>query len=251
LSLNEYILSGAIEACIFGVATSEEEATYQNMRLQHPEVVAYANNVETAMEQQMLTNAPLQPSAKVKDDVMQSILNKKQTPVVPINSNTKKSNILQYAVAACIAITLGSIVFNLMMASKLKQQQAVINKYKIEKEGNSLDFLKNPEITPVALNGVGYHAICRCSLFWDKNKNEAFIQIHHLVPLGENSTYQLWAVVNGKTVSVGLFTYNPEKKPIIIKNIPAEATEFIVTVENKSGATIPNADVFLRGIVGA
>jgi hypothetical protein len=152
LSLNEYILSGAIEACIFGVATSEEEATYQNMRLQHPEVVAYANNVETAMEQQMLTNAPLQPSAKVKDDVMQSILNKKQTPVVPINSNTKKSNILQYAVAACIAITLGSIVFNLMMASKLKQQQAVINKYKIEKEGNSLDFLKNPEITPVALN---------------------------------------------------------------------------------------------------
>jgi hypothetical protein len=71
------------------------------------------------------------------------------------------------------------------------------------------------------------------------------------VPLGENSTYQLWAVVNGKTVSVGLFTYNPEKKPIIIKNIPAEATEFIVTVENKSGATIPNADVFLRGIVGA
>ncbi len=250
MSINEYIQSGAIEACIFGVATSEEQDYYHKMR-NNNEVVAYANALEEKMEEQILANAPLQPNAKVKDAIMETILtsNSNQAPVIAINSVGKKKYFKQYAVAACLAIALGSIMFNLTMASKLKQQQAVINGYKTEKPANDFDFLKNPEITPVALNGVGYHAICRCSLFWDKNKKEAYIQIHHLMNTGADKEYQLWGTINGKTVSLGLFGFDENKKPIIIKNLPEGITEFIVTVENKGGATMPNADIFLKGTV--
>jgi anti-sigma-K factor RskA len=255
LSINEYIQSGAIEACIYGLANPEEELYYNTMRNNNPEVVAYANEIEDNLALQLMANAPLQPNSKVKDAFMQTITNiplqkeTKSTPIISIKTRTKRSNIMQYAVAACLAIALGSIVFNIMMASKLKQQQAVINKFNVESSKSNVDFLKNPEITPVALNGVGYHAICRCSLFWDKSKKEAYIQIHHLMDTGNEKEYQLWATINGKTVSVGLFRFDENKKPIIIKNVPDNITEFIVTVENKGGATSPNTDVFLKGIV--
>jgi hypothetical protein len=252
LNVNEYIQSGAIEACIFGVATTEEQLQYQTMRIQHAEVVNYANACEEELEASMLQNANAVPSANAKQIVMDQINTttiNNEAKVVAMPTTKRKSSILQYAIAACLAIALGSIVFTITMANKIKQQQATINDLNKKYSAENMDFLKDATITPIALNGVGYHAVCRCSLFWDKNKSQVYIQIHHLFDMGKDKEYQLWGTVNGKVVSLGLFGFDASKKPITLKNIPEGITEFTVTVENKGGATKPNEDILLKGVV--
>ncbi len=251
MSINEYIQSGAIEACILGVATPEEITMYETMRNQNSEVKDYANNFEQKLEEQLTANVVALPNANIKDKLLQKISTaEKQTPVISISKN-KPSYKLQYWVAACLAISFGSILFSITMASKLKDQQAKIETLKQEndKANNNFSFLKDPEITPVALNGVGYHAICRCSLFWDKNKQEIFVQVHHLMNIDESKTYQLWAVIDGKNVSLGTFALNADKSPIKLGKIPGGVTAFLVTMENKGGAMVPNSDIILKGIV--
>ncbi len=257
MSYQAYISSGAIEACILGVADATEQELYAQMRLQHSEVVEYANSFEEKLEASYLDN-----NTSVSEDVWQNISAKTNLATPTLDTNiaapagkvvqmSKKSAWWQYAAAACIALFLGSTIFNIMLMKQVKQQQAKIET--IEKSNtaavDAFAFLKNPDITPVAMNGVGYHAICRCSLYWDKKNNKAYFQIHHLVPPGEEKGYQLWAMVDGKPVSVGMVPFNQDKTPITIANVPEGASEFAVTLETAVGATTPNEDVFLKGIV--
>lgn len=65
------------------------------------------------------------------------------------------------------------------------------------------EVMNNPSITPVAMYGVGYHAICRCTMFWDKKTGKIYLMIHHLQNPPQKD-YQLWATVNGKPVSIGI-----------------------------------------------
>jgi hypothetical protein len=73
--------------------------------------------------------------------------------------------------------------------------------------------------------------------------------IHHLVPIGENYKYQLWAIVNGKKVNVGFINEKIKSRFVEVPGVPEGAVEFIVTMEKKGGADVPNSDVILKGIV--
>jgi anti-sigma-K factor RskA len=103
-------------------------------------------------------------------------------------------------------------------------------------------------ITPVAMYGVGYHAICRCTMFWDKNTGKAYIMIHHLVPAPDGKNYQLWAMVNGKPVSAGIVNEKIRGRFIEMPNVPETSTAFIVTLENAGGSTTPTeSETYLAG----
>lgn len=257
--VQEYINSGAIEACILGVADAAEMQQYYTMRSQHSEVIAYATQFEEQLEQDYLQNASL-VCHTVKQSVMQQItrgevktidspLFQKDTAakVVPLTT-TKKSVTWKYMAAAGVALFLASTIFSLMMVNKVKEQQTTIASLEKNKTNlDQFDFLKNPDVVPVAMNGVGIHAICKCSLYWDKKNKKAYFQIHHLVPPGADKGYQLWAMVDGKPVSVGMVPYNTDKHPVSLANVPDGASGFAVTREDAIGAAQPNPDTFLEG----
>jgi hypothetical protein len=250
VNVQEYIQSGAIEACIAGLATSEELAELAVMKAQHAEVREAATAFELALEQQALAGA-VAPPAFVKERVMAAVM-PAAAPVIPIQPATARVKPLwrSYAAAAGVAILLGSIAFNMMLLSRVKDLQKEVVAMKeapkpqpgTNNNYGTLAFMKNPAITPVSMYGVNAHRVCRCSLFWDKEERKAYLVVHHLTTPGPDREYQLWALINGKMVNVGHFDIGDRSQPITIENIPEDATGFCVTQEKK-GTKTPEPDL--------
>jgi hypothetical protein len=236
-----------------GLCTVEEKNELELLRQKDKLLDKAIINFEIEFEQRMMRNAFL-PGVQTDDKILQS-LQALGTPVVSINSPTgkvKKMSWVKMVAAASVLLLCGSVFFNYTQYKKNKEQAtelAAKNKLPESLPMANYNILKDPNITPVAMMGQGYHAICRCTMFWDKKTGKAYVMIHHLVPSGDNNEYQLWANVNGKQVSVGIINDNIRDRFVEVSGMPEGAKEFIVTMEKNGGAAMPDADVILKGVV--
>jgi hypothetical protein len=242
LNVQEYIQSGAIEACLMGLATREEQAELVLLKAQYPEVKAAAEAFETALEEQALSGA-VTPPAFVKERIMEAVRPATSAPApivsMPPYSQPKPKPKFSYAAAAAVAILLGSLVMNFMLMGRVKGLQKEVVALKdtkpVDKGIDIANVMRNPGITPVAMYGVGTHQICRCSLFWDRKEKKAYLVVHHLVSPAPGKEYHLWADVNGKLQDVGSFDIGDRSQPILIPGMPQNANGFKVTLETKDG----------------
>ena len=250
MDIKSYISSGIIETYVMGLCTPEEKKELESFRQQYPQLNEAILNFETELEKNLVRDAT-QTGIEMDNQILKA-LSSLSTPVVDIKINlpkTKKTNWLKPLAAAAILLLALSMVFNYILYRKTRDQQLAIK----EKENYSplpvadYNILKQSTITPVAMYGVAPHSICRCTLFWDKKTRKAFIIIHHL-PMVEQNNYQLWAMVDGKPVNVGLINEKIRGRFIEIQNVPAGATGFIVTLEKSGGSSTPTTEeTYLSG----
>jgi anti-sigma-K factor RskA len=253
LNIENYISSGIIEQYVMGLCSAEEKNKLELLRQTDSLLDNAIINFEIEFEQRMMRNAFL-PGVQTDDRILES-LQALGTPVIAMNANIKKATKYSWVkilAAASVLLFALSAFFNYAQYKKNKAQAtelAAKNKLPESLPMANYNILKDPNITPVAMMGQGYHAICRCTMFWDKKTGKAYVMIHHLVPSGDNNEYQLWANVNGKQVSVGMINDKIRDRFVEVSGMPEDAKEFTVTLEKNGGATVPDADVVLRGIV--
>ena len=250
MDIKNYISSGIIEAYVMGLCSPEEKQEMESLRLQYPELNEAVSAYETTLENNLLKNATM-PGAELDKKILES-LRSLQVPVVNMKTDpiiTKKTGWLKTVAAAAVLLFVASGILNYVLYKKINKQQIALK----EKENYSplpmtdYNILKQRTITPVAMYGVTPHDICRCTIFWDKNTGKAYIMIHHLPPLSQNN-YQLWAMVNGQPVSVGIINDKIRDRFIEIQNVPADATGFIVTLEKSGGNNTPTVEqTYLSG----
>jgi anti-sigma-K factor RskA len=246
MTSNEFITSGIIEAYVMGLCTPQEKAEVITMRQQHADVDKAILQFEAALENEYAKAASPTPAA-LDDSIITTLHQLQPAPVVALQTApVKKMNWLK-PMAAAVMLLLGiSTTYNIIQHNKIKQQQTEIAATQ-QKNTNTLpaaDFavMTNRSITPVAMYGVGIHAICRCTMFWDKQTGKAYIMIHHLATPPQGKSYQMWATVNNKTVSVGIINHTIRNRFIEVSNVPNGAISFSVTLENEGGSTTPTQE---------
>ncbi len=249
----EYISSGLIEAYVLGLCSTEEKVVIETERLQNKALNSAIIKFELELESNFLKDAT--PTNSTIDENILKCLHSLQTPVIPLVAtsvqNKKATNWLKFAAVAASVLFAISAIYNFIQFNKINNQQNIIaqkNNYS-PLPISDYNVLKNPSITPVAMNGVFPHNICRCTLFWDKKTGKAYLMVHHLVPTNGAKSYQLWAMIDDKPVNIGLVNESIRDKFIELKNIPTSGvTAFTLTLEKKGGAEIPNNDeVWLYG----
>ncbi len=251
MNIENYISSGIIEQYVMGLCTDEEKNELEHLRLKDAVLNKAIINFEIELENKMMRNAFL-PGVNTDDKILNA-LQSLGTPVVEMqieDKKVKRFSWIKIAAAAAVLLFGVSAFFNYIQYQKNKEQAAQLaakNNLPAPLPMENYNILKDPSITPVAMMGQGYHAICRCTMFWDKKTGKAYVMIHHLVPSGENNEYQLWANVNGKQVSVGIINDNIRDRFVEVTGMPEDAKEFTVTLEKNGGATVPDADVWLKG----
>ncbi len=250
MDIKNYISSGTIELYVMGLCSPEEEKELELLRVQHPELHEAILQYETEMENKMLQNTTF-PGAEVDEIILQR-LESLHTPVVQMkvhNAPVKKLFWLKPVAAAALLLLGISTFYNYSLYNKNKQQAEVIKGAKnISLPLSDYEVITNPSITPVGLYGVGSHAICRCTMFWDKKTGKAYIMIHHLPKSSSSKDYQLWAEVDGKPVSVGIINDEIRGRFIEVPNVPAGAIAFSVTLEKAGGNNTPTVDeTYLAG----
>ncbi|WP_207421679.1 anti-sigma factor [Desertivirga brevis] len=270
--LKAYIESGVLELYALGDLSPGERQEVELMLQKHPELRYELNEIEKALEKYAEKHA-LEPEESVRERVIgtldfkegaESDLKEEATvKAFPAASNNsaKNSNFYKYAFAASVALLLLSTVVIINLRSQLSESNERVallessnQKFSsranyIEKEltdvKHTLDVYQNPkEFKMVELKGLPKAPEAKMMVAFSPKKEMVMIDLASLkMPkTDEKHQYQLWALVDGKPVDLGVFDMKPDSTGMIKMKPLKNAQAFAVTLEPKGGSVNPTMD---------
>ncbi len=275
--IKAYIESGVLELYAAGALTKQERLEVESMAGRYPEVKKELANIELALERFAQLNA-IDPDERVKDFFLSSIeinSNRNTTDhVKKINSDLniedhnevqikplKNNSFYKYAFAACLVLFLASLVafitvLNRYQDAKRQVAQLVQSNQNFANRTNYLDrklteskeyvsMVTQPNTKTISLAGTKLAPTAKLLVRWNPNLKKVSIDVSSMaLPVNnEKQQYQLWALVDGKPVDLGVFDMktNTENLVIEMKSIGV-AQAFAVTLEPKGGSKSPTLE---------
>lgn len=260
--VKSFIESGILELYVLGDVSPAERREVEAMVQKHPAVRAELDEIEKALEFYAFENA-VEPSAKQRAKVLNSlvvnladdrIFTKKETltePAVITMRQQAGSNFYKYAFAACIILLLASIavIYNLNNRLQERTQQLLAansQNQQIAKTVNYMDeqlgVFRDTSYKILRLKGTKNLPGGNVLIAWNPVKKKVMIDLKSLnMPINDKDhQYQLWALVGGKPIDLGVFdklardtTEMKQMKPVAL------AQAFAVTREPKGGSVNP------------
>lgn len=268
-----YIESGKLELYVLGQLTAEEQLEVEEMAKRYPTVKEEINAIEIALEQYAMEHA-IQPtlgleqrifaqlSAASKTPVTTEPVIKKEAVVVPLYpDHTGTVKTLRFALAACAVLLVVSVfsLYNAHHKLAVANDQIVSLNQSKERFAATVSFMKDenedlqqiasmsadPTWTTVKLAGTKIAPEANMVVYWHKKGQHVMVDNTRMaLPQNDEShQYQLWALVNGKPVDLGVFDAKAEPKKLLVamKEI-GTAQAFAVTLEKRGGSINPTME---------
>ncbi|WP_293788251.1 anti-sigma factor [uncultured Pedobacter sp.] len=275
-NLKAYIESGVLELYVLGDLSPEETSRVEEIASQYPEVRDEIAAIEQAMEQYAMQNA-VQPSADIETRLFEKLgLNKveeqvdvpsqpiytEEARIVRLDGSDGKLRTLRYALVACVALLIVSTVALFITYNKLnaahdqiaslnldKQKFAgVVSKLEFENQGlgNMAAMADSKEWATIRMAGQAFSPNSKMKVYWNKKDKSVLINYvaMDLPKTDSEHEYQLWAMVNGKPVSLGVFgkVDSTQNEALVKMQAIQEAQAFAVTLEPMGGSVNPTMD---------
>jgi anti-sigma-K factor RskA len=268
LETTKYIESGILELYVFGKLSASEEKEVLENAAQYPEIKAELTRIEITFEQYAMSRGITPPAGTLTNilretGISSSIPNSKSTPA---EANTG-SNLLNYLLAALTAVSLlGAYYFhgqandkNNKITSKteeLAQLKTDCDKVKsvnsqLQEKINIISNVNNKDII-MGATGKYENTPAVASVYYNTNDQVAWLDVKTLPAPPTGKQYQLWAIVDGKPVDMGVFDLTIDKDTTL-QTVPyiAEAQAFAVTIEDAGGVENPTLEeMIVVGTVG-
>ena len=260
--LKTYLESGILELYVLGDLSMEEIREVETFMSQYPEVKAEVDAIEKALQAYAISNA-IQPSDAVRKRVMNSFAEPAaaETPVLAIRPAGNPSNFYKYAFAASVALLLVSIILLINLNNRLKEsitQLAVLQTenqqyssrvnfmtQELEDSKKFLEIYQQPaQYKLVSLKGTPKAPAASLTVAFSPAKEEVMIDLSSLkMPSNdEEHQYQLWALVDGKPVDLGVFDSTDDHSGMKRMKSVKGAQAFAVTLEPKGGSVNPTME---------
>lgn len=276
--LKAYIESGILEMYVFGDLPEAERMHVEEMLAKHPEVKAEVAEIEKVLE---LTSDAygIEPSENVREKTFNLLFPANVEPEKPEatvhNLNVrddkviylKPNNFYKYGFAASIILLAGSVAAIVSLTNKLKdthsqliaatqQNQTFANQVnfldkKLESSTSMLGIYRNPDYKLVKLAGTAFSPKSAMTVAWNPKASKVIIDKQSLA-LPQNDAehqYQLWALVDGKPVNLGVFDAGKDSAGVQNMKSIAIAQAFAVTLEPRGGSASPTMDQMM--VMGA
>ena len=263
--IKAYIESGILELYVLGDVTHEEKLQVEAMAAQHPAIKAELEEIERSLESYANANA-VQPAENLRDKVLNSlvtnladdrIFNTKedQKPEAKIVEMTSPRQVIiyKYAFAACFVLLIVSVAAlinayrqidqsNTLIASLQSQNQRIANRVNFV-EGE-IGILHDSTYKLLRMAGTAKSPSSGLTVAWSPVKKKVWIDMSNAnMPLNDKDhQYQLWALVGGKPVSLGVFDADTTSKDMKEMESIASADAFAVTPEKRGGSPTPTPD---------
>ena len=257
MDIKTYISSGIIEEYALGVLSQEEssilECVMQNnlevknavMEAQSTfELLADAEAVQPPSELKSLIFAKLDFSKQVEDTKTFVEKEKMSAPIIPLGQKSEQGNFSKFALIAASLLRLASLGYNYYTSqnqkqelSKLATNNTILSTQVSELQSQNALMLNS---TNIKLNGVPAHPGMLANVYWDKSK-KVYLKVNNLPSAPAGQQYQLWAIVDGKPVSAGMFDGS---KPDSIQSMAVidKAQAFAITLEKAGGSAAPTME---------
>ena len=277
-NIKAYIESGILELYVLGDISPDEKAQVEEMASKHPEIKAELAEIERSLEAYALENA-VEPPAHLRDRVLNSLLTNladdryfptktfnedddyEDTYTAPVQDNirtlsaAKPGSFYKYAFAASVAALIVSLIALYNTTNKLSetQGQVALLQSKNQTFANQVNYLDNdvtvshdPSFKIIALQGTKKTPLAKLTVAWSPLKKKVMINLPDM-KLADNDKdhqYQLWAIVNGKPVDLGVFDAKSDtvSNGMLEMKSVADAAVFAVTLEKRGGVPSPTMD---------
>lgn len=259
MNVNEIIESGRLEEYVLGILPDKEAEEITRLCAAHPEIKAAVESIEKTVMDSLST--PVNPAWKneildaVKEKTVRTDLPKSEPVVIPITSAAQPSSKKWFWAAASLAgLLLMSAAANVMLITqnqtldreltdvKVKLQSETEEKAvfaaSLQESQQNYSRLFDTEFTRIEMAGTPAFKEQNSTLFWNGKTGEVIWDGTSLPELSGDKQYQLWAIVDGKPVSGGVF--NADNPARMADAFAAQA--FAVTIEPAGGSESPSLD---------
>lgn len=274
MDIKEYISSGIIEAYVMGLASEEEVRILECIQKHSPEVQQAILDAQNTLEDFASREAIAPPPAlkqtiwaKLQEEpgelndrsgglvtpvahtppALEEVETTPLYPSVPAESN--KSPLKWYAIAASILL-LASIGLNLYFnnaQNDIKAELATLsttqktNQIALNNLKSKWEMVNNPSIKTIPLAGVAKHPDMKAMVYFEQKSNEVYLTLENLPQAPQDQQYQLWAIVDGKPVSLGVFDQDSTTAVQKMSAVNA-AQAFAITLEKRGGSPTPTME---------
>jgi anti-sigma-K factor RskA len=261
--VKDYIETGVLELYVLGDISPGERLQVEEMMSKHAAIRTEIAEIEQTMEAYAQSNA-VNPAENQRDKILNSLLTNladdrnftaAKRPVVEdkvIVMPARQNNFYKYAFAASVALLAASIVALYNMHNRLQESDAQLailatQNQQISKtvsfKNEQLGVFHDTTFKMIKLNPTAHApASANIMVAWSPVKKKVMIDMASM-KMPENDKdhqYQLWALVGGKPVDLGVFdkTANDTVDMKEMRSI-ASAGAFAVTLEPRGGSVNP------------
>ncbi len=248
MDLNQYIQSGILENYLLGDVTDQEKREVECLAKIYPEIREFLGQQEEGIELMARKLARPVPEGH-KERVMTAIsgIDPQKPGEVPIDS-TDHTKLWKWVAAASVVLAMFSSYwyFNAnqsinKLENSIADQQGMYQELLVESKEDSvlMAHLTNAETVLIKLAGTPGYKDEKASVFWNKETKETFVVLDDLTPAPEGLNYQLWAIVDGKPLDMGVY----DSDRFMIDQIAINSADaFAITLEKEGGSETPNLD---------
>lgn len=256
MNIEEYISTGILESYVLDQLSAKEREEVEQMASSHSEIREEIDRIERAIETLALTSAVSVPK-QVKDAIMGSVA-EEHTPVVPIGEPEDRGSFLKIAIAASLAVAIGSSILAFSywnrwrsaedkLADLVAQNQQFADNYnlvnrKLDNIQNAVKVMNDPSFARVTMNGTDNSPASLATIYWNKETEAVFLSVQDLQNLSQDQQYQLWAIVDGVPVDAGVFDADDSSYFVQMNNIGSNVAAFAVTIEPRGGSKTPSLE---------
>ena len=274
-NLKAFIESGVLELYVLGDLSPEETLRVKELASQHQEVRDEPAAIKYAMEEFAMQNA-VQPSEDVEAKLFQKLgINideetnsvsdlplQAEPKIVSLDHSNAKMRSLRYALVACVALLIVSTAALFITYSKLTDAHDQIASLNLDKEkfagvvskleynnrglNNLVEMNESKDWATIKMQGQAISPQSKMNVYWNKKNKDVIINYlaMDLPKADAKHEYQLWALVNGKPVSLGVFgkTDSTSRDALLKMQAIQEAQAFAVTLEPMGGSVNPTME---------
>ncbi|MET4139061.1 anti-sigma factor [Pedobacter sp. UYP1] len=277
-----YIETGILELYVLGHLNAQEQREVEKMAAKYPAIKEEITAIEIAMEQYAVKHA-IEPTKGLDKQIFEKLgipadtvpvhevpVPKETIPVpnheakiIPLVADHAASTIrtLRYSLVACVGLLVVSVAALYATHDKLTiaNQQIIAMNVDKEKFASTVSFMKDenkdlqeiaaisadPTWTAVKLAGTKISPQANMMVYWHKKGQHVMVD-NTKMALPQNDAahqYQLWAIVDGKPVDLGVFDAKsgPGKLLLTMKEV-GHAQAFAVTLEKRGGSPSPTME---------
>ena len=255
MNVKEYIRSGVIESYVLGIATEAERQEFEQFCASYPEIAEARDAFERSLEEQLMQDAPL-PPVQIREKIFREI-----TPAVQesgyagVEEETpvRRMNLWKWIAAASLLLLAGAGYWAVTTNEKYKD--ALARQASTERQLNEAlakaQEGKNPfeGLQVVAMPATKEAPQAQTFVFWDTtDKKDVYMLVKNLPLTATDKQYQLWALLDGKPIDLGVFDVKAQQTPLLfrMKNVQ-QAQAFAITLEERGGKPAPEGKMYAVG----
>lgn len=255
-NIQEYIDSGILEQFVLGLTSSQENLEIQSYIQKYPELKKEIIEIERTLEKYASQySKPM--SDDLKNKIVRSIDDLKVKNDTLNNSGSWITKALMFS--SLLVLFLCSYYFwktgsEMKIVQNLQFNKLEYFKKLLEQDSlalmdckNQLNYFRNKNSIRVILKGTTNSPHSIAVVYYDTISSKTMLDVLTLPEVPKEKQYQLWAIVKGKPVDLGVFDLDKNNSLKDIKFV-SNANAFAITLEQKGGVVSPTmSQMFVIG----